>query len=185
MDIRYRLVWDNPYWLFCDKGKLISYEDKSDILRFENLIDKDAILFYEKDKPYTEWQWKDRYETGVYSSPVRSGELFSIDGQLLAKVNAYEPKFIRKNGARHCTALKITTDIANYFINWDTTYWFKIITKNDIMTLCDENENVIIKSITPSLGNDLYMIGTSCEQTILLSIFIAYHIKIPMICIGD
>jgi hypothetical protein len=185
MNIRYRLVWDNPYWLFCDKGQLMSYEDKSNILRFEILTERNAILFYEKNKPHFEWRWKDRYETGVYNSPVRSGELFSFDEQLLAKTNAFEPKFIRKNGVRHCTVLKITTDIASYFINWDTTFWFKIIAQNDIMTLCDENENVIIKSITPPLGNDLYMIGTSCEPNILLSIFIAYHIKIPMMCIGD
>ncbi|MDR1271101.1 MAG: hypothetical protein LBK82_16425 [Planctomycetaceae bacterium] len=183
MNIRYKLIWDNPYWIFCQKGKIVSQEDNSELLQFEIQRSEDIILFSGKKIGKTLWKWEDRWKSGTWAE-AHSGELVTCNDQFLARADACLPNYIRKNGSIHSTVLKIaTTNNTNYFIEWDTMLWFNLISKKDIMILCDENKNMILKSVNPPTYN-FSVVGSSSELMILITIFTAYILKIPMVCIG-
>jgi hypothetical protein len=185
MNFCFRIQWDNPLWIFCNRGSLISQDNKYKLLQFEERKSEDIILFDVKEIGEVIWRWKHSYNTGNWSV-ARSGELVTNDGSLLAKVNICLPNRTRTYKTIKSKVLEVSTINEHYYtIEWETSLFLGVISKNDTMTLYDTEATPILVSVTPPAYNKFRIIGESNDIMMLATIFTAYHLKIPMPCIGD
>lgn len=176
--------WDNPYWLFCKKGELVNLKDNSCLLRFEIQKGNDSVRFIGNELGETTWNWAENSMATIWDE-AHPGKLIDNDGFVLAKTTVNMPNRIREKGVVKSTVLNVDTSESHYTINWDLTLWLNLISRRDIMTLCDSNGGILLKSITPNAYNKIFIMESTDEMPILLTVFTAYHLKIPMDCIGD
>jgi len=181
--MKYRIVWDNPYWLFSSKGKVECLHTRSILLSFD--IDrKEDVLFFYDDKGCTKWLWKDRYKSGQWAK-AHSGMLVDCENNLLARTECLAPNKIRTYRNIKSTVFHIfTQEGQRYAIEWKTTLVFGVMSQNDVMTLEDVDKQVFFESVDPPVF-EFSIIKPSEENELLAKVFVAYHIKIPMVCIGE
>jgi len=170
--MEYKIIWDNPYSMFCNKGKVVSPHDGAVMLNFNMDRKEDTLSFYDNNG-CTKWLWLDRYK----------GIMIDNDNNILVRTDGLKPNKTRKDGAINCTLFMVHTAQNYYMIEWKTTLWFNLISNRDIMTLVDADKQILFQSITPSLYK-FSIVKPSDENELLAKVFVAYHIKIPMQTIG-
>lgn len=180
--MQYRIIWDNPYWLFCTKSRVECLEGNSLAFGFEINRNEDVLLFEDVHEK-TKWIWHDRYKSGAWAK-AHAGVLVDNANNVLAKTECLEPNERRVHGAKRSTVFNVFVQDRKYSIEWNTTLFLYFISKKDIMSMKDADEQIVFESITPS--KYLFSVQSLVSDIDLLAkVFTAYHIKIPMECIGE
>lgn len=183
-EIHLTLEWDSPYSPWCKRGKLLEATKKNCLLTFKTHDDGNGVDFVDRDSKRMSWAWSNDNAASLWPETY-SGRLLNENGVQLAETKIARQDSVRANGALHKTLLELTCGKSHYTLNWELILWLRLISAKDVMSLCDETGEIVMKSVTPSAYNRILILRQTEYDDVLLPLFVAYHLRIPMDCIGD